>query len=165
MATIRVTATVPIEPAVAFEGLIPFDGPLGAASSVQSIERIGDGGVGTTYEIELARFGQRGTIATTVTAVDRPASVSWQAEREIDGRWQVEASARGSRLTIVVRIEDSLLDRLGLGRGLLARGLAAVLRRAFRGELEAVLRQLVRDGGGDPARIDIEQLTVELGAR
>lgn len=159
MVTISATADIPIDRSAAFDALTPFDAHLAAAPAVASIKREGDGGIETTYRIELARFGQTGTLTTTVTAVDPPAALRWTARRDITGGWTLESHGDGTRLVVWATVDRSVLDRVNLGRGLLVIGLEAVLTRAFARELQPVLEHLVESAGGDPADarlVDVE---------
>lgn len=162
--TLTVEATIPVDRAAAFDALVPFDAHLAAATAVRSVERDGDGGVGTRYTVAVARFGRSETLESVVTEVRPPSTVCWEATRPVEGCWHLAADGRGTRVTVTATADDTLLDRLGIGRGLLSVGAEAVLTRAVRGELTAVLEHLVADAGGDPSAVRLTGLSLDRSA-
>lgn len=160
MVRVRARATLPIGRSTAFEQLCPFDAHLLEAPAVTAIDRVGDGGVGTAYHIELARVGQTGTLETTVTSVDTPARLDWEASRPITGSWNLHDRGTRSIIEVEIDLANTLLDRVELGRLLPASGVDALLRRLFRQEFVPVLSSLVEAGGGDPG--ELELLSVEI---
>ncbi len=160
--TLTVTATLPVDQPVAFDALVPFDTHLKAAPAVRSVKRHGEGDIGTTYHVELQRYGKRGTIETEVTSLDHPRRLSWQATRPIDGSWTVETSPVGSTIQIEIDIDAELITSIDLGWVVRRLGLERLLRRALARELKPVLTHLVRDVGGNPSAVELGEVQIRM---
>lgn len=163
MVTLEVNASASTTPAALFDELAAFEAHLEVAPAVQSVTRTGDGGVGTSYRVELARYGTQGVVTATVTDTTDGERLAWSADRNIEGSWRLRGAGSTTAITIVLDIDRSLLDRLPIGGRLLSRGLGPLLRRAFRRELEPVLESLAASAGGAGARID--DVNVRLDGR
>ncbi|MFW6152908.1 MAG: hypothetical protein ACOC42_00970 [Halobacteriota archaeon] len=146
---------VPVGDRAIYEALLGFDRCLTAAPAVTSVSREGSGGVDTTYEIQLARFGTTGSVRTTVTATEPARRIDWSADRAIEGSWHFDRLApERTRVTITIRLEPTLLGHLPL-TALLGLGGDRLLRRALLREARPVLARAVTVAGGSTEGMEL----------
>lgn len=165
MVSVTAQVSVPLEPPAVFDELHRFDRHLPSAPAVQSVQRQGTGGVDTRYLVSLARFGTRGRVVVTVTAVEAPTTLVWAGERDIGGRWSLAASPKGTTVTVEFHVASELLDRLPLGGRLVGRGIGVLLDRAFTRELLPVVHHLTAAAGGDASAVDLVDSSVDIEER
>lgn len=104
MNTVEVSTDVRVPPAEAYAFLADFPGYANYSAYLQSVHQRGDGGPGTTYELTFAWWKLTHTIRSRVTDTDPPNRISWEVVGSLSahGRWEVEETPEGSRVSLVV---------------------------------------------------------------
>lgn len=115
MNTVEVSTDVRVPPAEAYAFLEDFPGYADYSEYLQSVRQHGDGGAGTEYELTFAWWKLTHTVRSRVTETDEPRRIDWTVVGSLDarGRWEVEETDEGSRVTLVVTYDP------GSARGVL----------------------------------------------
>lgn len=115
MDTVLVSTDVRVPPEEAYAFLLDVPGYEQYSEHLEDVARDGDGGPGTEYAFTLAWWKLTPTVRGRVTEVDPPRAIHWEVLGDLDahGRWRVEPTDDGSRVTLVANYDpDSAGDGL-----------------------------------------------------
>jgi uncharacterized membrane protein len=89
---IEVSTLVYLPPEEIYEFLVDFPGYANYAAYLKEVRQLGDGGVGTHYEITIAWWKLTYKARARVTGVDPPMRIDWRLTSSLDanGHWRVE---------------------------------------------------------------------------
>jgi len=89
---IEISTLVYLPPEEIYDFLADFPGYANYADYLQEVRQLGDGGVGTRYEISIAWWKLTYTTRARVTGVDPPTRIDWRLTSSLDahGYWAVE---------------------------------------------------------------------------
>jgi len=154
--------TVHRPPEVVFDALSDLRRYEAYSTHLAAVERTGDGGVGTEYDLRFEWWRVAYAVRSTVTAVDRPARLDFEVVRGLaaSGSWLVDAGAAdgASRVTFVVRYDPDTVASSALQLPALTPISWVIDRVAPLVEREArgVVERVVRDLEGSERDVDLE---------
>jgi uncharacterized membrane protein len=90
--SVEVSTVVYVPPEEAYEFLVDFEGYASYSKHLDRVERHGEGGPGTEYDIHLQWWKLNYVVRSEVTDLDPPERVSWRIVKDLDahGEWVVE---------------------------------------------------------------------------
>jgi uncharacterized membrane protein len=90
--SVEVSTVVYVPPEEAYEFLLDFQGYANYSKHLDRVERHGEGGPGTEYDIHLQWWKLNYVVRSKVTDLDPPERVGWRIVEDIDahGEWVVE---------------------------------------------------------------------------
>lgn len=179
MDRIEVTTDVFVAPERVYEFLVDFPGYAQYSEYLDSVDRRGDGDVGTVYDITLAWWRITHTVSSEVTDVDPPERIDWRVRGPIaaEGAWLVdpvdpdEAVVTGatptdveaaSRVSLVIEYDPSTVEGSRFDLPALV-SLDFVVDRVVplvEDEAKRTVERIVADLEGEPRDVD---LRVEVG--
>lgn len=113
MESIAVSTEVRVPPADAYEFLLNFPGYADYSAYLESVDRTGgDSPADASYELTFSWWKLTHTVRSRVTGVDAPNEIRWAVLGDLDasGRWVVDETDAGSRVTLVVEYDASSAD-------------------------------------------------------
>ena len=154
-----VSTEVFVEPETAFEFLVDFPGYVRYSDYLEAVRQRGDGGAGTTYELELAWWRLTYTARTEVTDVEAPERIGWRVLGGLDaeGEWRVGETPDGSSVALHIRYRTESADQVGLdlprfvSLGWVVRRLTPLVRE----EAERTVERIVADLEGEPRPVEL----------
>lgn len=135
---------------------------------LQSVERDGDGGPGTRYDLHFAWWKLGYTARSEVTDVAKPDRIEWRLCKDVDaaGEWRVEpepeSAPPGVETASRIYFEASYdphsasEDAIGLPRFVSIGWLVEKVRPRLLEEAERVVCRLVADIEGRPRNVELE---------
>jgi uncharacterized membrane protein len=102
--TLVVSTDVRVPPAEAYAFLLDFPGYARYSTHLDSVTAYGDGSPGTEYDLTFSWWRLSHTVRSRVTGTDEPHEIRWEVVDglQAQGRWGVEETAAGSRVSLVV---------------------------------------------------------------
>jgi hypothetical protein len=90
--SVEVSTVVYVPPEEAYEFLVDFEGYASYSKHLERVERHGEGGPGTEYDIHLQWWKLNYVVRSEVTDLDPPERVEWRIVKDLDahGSWVVE---------------------------------------------------------------------------
>lgn len=170
MEEVVVETTIRVTPDDTFDFLLDFPGYVRYSDYLERIERRGDGGPGTRYDLEVSWWRLSYTARTEVTAIDRPNRIEWQVLRAVNatGTWEVseidpaQTDWVGSRVRLRIRYDAESADAsvLDLPRFVSLGWVVRRLRPIVIEEAEATVERIVADLEGEPRPVDLSIRTI-----
>ena len=161
MDTLVVSTEVRVPPEAAYAFLLDFPGYARYSRHLQSVDQYGDGTPGTEYDLTFSWWRLTHTVRSRVTGTDEPREINWEVVDGLraSGRWVVEETDSGSRVSLVVTYDpDSASGVVDLP---VLVSLDWVVDRAagvVKKEGQRVVERVVADLEGEPRPVE---LTVE----
>ena len=92
MDTVEVSTVVYLPPEEIYEFLVDFPRYAKYSKYLEAVNRDGDGGAGTNYDLVFAWWKLSYTARSEVTDLDPPTRIDWRLVKDIDarGHWRVE---------------------------------------------------------------------------
>lgn len=164
MDEVLVRTAIEVPPGEAFAFLRDFPGYADYSEHLRRVERRGDSGAGTVYEVEAVWWKLAYTARTEVTAIEEPSRIEWRVLDPLDaaGAWEIDPFERGgepaSRVTLRIRYDASSADAgvVGLPRFVSVGWVVDRVRPIVTREAEATVERIVADLEGEPRPVDLE---------
>ncbi|USZ68673.1 SRPBCC family protein [Halorussus salilacus] len=167
MDSVEVSTVVYVPPEEAYEFLTDFEGYAGYSKHLTGVERHGDGGPGTEYDIHLRWWKLNYTVRSTVTDLDRPERIDWRLVKDLDarGQWLVdhvpeeapEDRETASRVRLVIRFDadSASSDMLDLPRLVSLGWVVKKVEPLVLEEAERVVERIVADLEGEHRPVEL----------
>ncbi|WP_132061309.1 type II toxin-antitoxin system RatA family toxin [Halorussus amylolyticus] len=167
MDTVEVSTVVYVPPEEAYEFLVDFEGYARYSKHLDGVERHGDGGPGTEYDIRLSWWKLNYTVRSEVTELDPPERVDWRLVKDLKahGQWVVEPAPEeapddreaASRVRLVIRFDadSASSDMLDLPRLVSLGWVVEKVKPLVLTEAERVVERIVADLEGEPRPVEL----------
>jgi uncharacterized membrane protein len=156
---------VPLEEAYDF--LVDFEGYANYSKYLERVERDGEGGPGTEYDIYLQWWKLDYVVRSEVTEFDRPERIGWRITEDLraHGEWRVEPepdaappdreSASRVRLVIEFDADSASSDMLDLPRLVSLDWVVEKVKPLVLKEAEGVVERIVADLEGQQREVEL----------
>lgn len=167
MDNVEVSTVVYVPPEEAYEFLIDFQGYANYSKHLTGVDRHGEGGVGTEYDIHLKWWKLNYTVRSEVTALDRPNRIDWKILKDLraHGSWLVESAPEeardedetASRVRIVIKFDadSASSDMLNLPRLVSLSWVVDKVEPLVLEEAERVVERIVEDLEGERRPVEL----------
>ncbi|WP_134672054.1 type II toxin-antitoxin system RatA family toxin [Halorussus marinus] len=167
MDSVEISTVVYVPPEEAYDFLADFEGYADYSNHLDGVDRHGDGGPGTEYDIRLSWWKLEYTVRSAVTELDRPNTIDWRLVKDLNahGRWVVEPAPdeappdRGSasRVRLVIRFDadSASSDMLDLPRLVSLSWVVEKVKPIVLQEAERVVERIVADLEGEPRAVEL----------
>jgi len=165
--SVEVSTVVYVPPEEAYDFLTDFEGYADYSKHLDGVDRHGDGGPGTEYEIRLSWWKLDYTVRSEVTELDRPHTIDWRLVKDLNahGRWVVEPAPEAappdretaSRVRLVIRFDagSASSDMLDLPRLVSLGWVVEKVKPIVLQEAERVVERIVADLEGEPREVEL----------
>ncbi|PSQ48282.1 polyketide cyclase [Halobacteriales archaeon SW_6_65_15] len=171
MDSVEVSTVVYVSPEEAYEFLVDFEGYASYSKHLERVERHGEGGPGTEYDIHLQWWKLNYVVRSEVTDLDPPERVSWRIVKDLDahGEWVVEPApeelpedreasedtATRVRLVINFDADSASSDLLDLPRLVSLGWVVSKVKPLVLEEAERVVARIVADLEGEHRDVEL----------
>jgi len=167
---LEVATHVFVERATAFDFLTDFTAYAQYSEHLESVERRGDGGPGTEYDITVAWWRLSHTACSRVTALDEPSRIDWElvSALQAQGAWLVEEADAAdvavavpdddppiTRVRFVVDYDPESAEAIGLPALVPVDAIVDRVIPVVRSEATAVVERVVADLEGEPRAVEL----------
>ena len=167
MDRVEVSTVVHVPPSDAYEFLIDFPGYADYSEHLTRVDRRGDGGPGTNYDIHLQWWKLNYVVRSEVTDLDPPDRIEWRIVEDLraHGAWVVESAPEAApddveeasrvRLVIEFDADSASSDMLDLPRFVSLGWVVDKVRPLVLSEAERVVKRIVEDLEGQRREVDL----------
>lgn len=167
MDSVEVSTVVYVPPEEAYEFLVDFEGYANYSKHLDGVERHGDGGPGTEYDIRLQWWKLNYTVRSAVTELDRPERIDWRLVKDLDahGQWLVEPAPEeapegretASRVRLIINFDadSASADMLDLPRLVSLGWVVKKVEPLVLEEAERVVQRIVADLEGEQRPVEL----------
>ena len=177
MDSVEVSTVVYVPPEEAYEFLLDFEGYANYSKHLDRVERHGEGGPGTEYDIHLQWWKLNYVVQSEVTDLDPPERIGWRVVKDIDahGEWVVEPASENEeipedretetsedcppatrvRLVINFDADSASSDMLDLPRLVSLGWVVNKVRPLVLTEAERVVERIVEDLEGERREVEL----------
>ena len=167
MDSVEVSTTVYVPPEEAYEFLVDFEGYASYSKHLERVERHGEGGPGTQYDIHLQWWKLSYVVRSEVTDLDPPERVEWRIVKDLDahGAWVVDPVPEEApedrdattrvRLVINFDADSASSDMLDLPRLVSLGWVVNKVKPLVLEEAERVVARIVADLEGEPRDVEL----------
>jgi hypothetical protein len=165
--SVELSTVVYVPPEEAYDFLVDFPGYANYSKHLDRVERHGDGGPGTEYDIHLQWWKLSYVVRSAVTEFDRPERISWRITKDLHahGEWLVEPAPdaappdreTASRVRIVIEFdaESASSDMLDLPRLVSLDWVIGKVKPLVLKEAERVVERIVEDLEGQRREVEL----------
>ena len=167
MDSVEVSTVVYVPPEEAYEFLVDFPGYAKYSKHLTGVERHGDGGAGTEYDLHLQWWKLNYTVRSEVVDLDPPDRIDWKIVKDLDahGSWLVEhapeeapegrETASRVRLVISFDADSASADMLDLPKLVSLGWVVKKVEPLVLEEAERVVARIVEDLEGEGRPVDL----------
>jgi uncharacterized membrane protein len=164
---VELSTVIHVPPEEAYEFLVDFPGYADYSEHLRRVDRHGDGGPGTEYDIHLQWWKLNYALRTEVTDFDPYEYIGWRVVEDLraDGEWQVEPAPdeappereTASRVHLVVKFDADTAssDMLDLPRLVSLDWVIDKIKPLVLKEAERVVARIVEDLEGQRREVEL----------
>lgn len=171
MQHLEVATHVFVDRATAFDVLADFTSYAQYSEHLEAVERRGDGGPGTEYDMTVGWWRLSHTGTSRVTALDRPNRIDWRLVSELRARgaWVIEDGTAAdvavplpegdppiTRVRFVVDYDPESAEAIGLPSVVPIEAIVDRVIPVVRSEATAIVERVVADLEGEPRAVELE---------
>jgi len=165
--SVELSTVVYVPPEEAYDFLVDFPGYANYSKHLKRVERNGDGGPGTEYDIHLQWWKLNYVVRSEVTEFDHPERIGWRITKDLHahGQWLVDSEPdaappdreEASRVRLVIEFDadSASSDMLDLPRLVSLDWVIGKVKPLVLKEAERVVERIVEDIEGQRREVEL----------